>query len=248
MIYVENDFFSNFNGAVKADDDVALQGMLVDQFSNLIARRRGEVIQLFQKLGIKLSENPSNEEIVDRLVRTLPVSKKLQVGLAYLIAKDNDLLSGTERKSNVKGQQTLEEEASERCERLYEKALKKYKTPSNPFPKEASEAFEECKKKYIERKTNKVDWNKAKGTVTGIADTIGILAQTFGGGGGNAFKNNLQNQTNVKAPNYSGQGYGNQSNIPPKKKLTWLWITLGVVAVGGLGYLAYKKGMFEKQG
>jgi len=142
---------------------------------------------------------------------------------------------------------TLEERASNACERLYEKALKKYKTPSNPFPKEASQAFEECKEKYIARKTKKVDWNKAKGTVTSLADTIGVLAQTFGGGRGNQFKTSLQNQSNVKAPNYSGQGYGGQTP-PPKKKLTWLWVTLGVVAVGGLGYLAYKKGMFEKKG
>jgi hypothetical protein len=246
MIYVENDFYSNFNGAVKADDDTVVQSMMVDQISNLIAKRRGEVIQLFQKIGIKLSQNPSNEEISDRLVRSLKSSKKLQVGLAYLIAKDNNILGGTERKSNVDG--ALEQKASDACERTYEKALKKYATTSNPFPDEASRAMEECKKKYIARKTNKVDWNKASGTIFNIADTIGQLADTFGGGGANRFKNNLQNQTNVKNPQWSGQGYGDNPPLPPKKKYTWLWISLGVVAVGGLGYLAYRKGMFEKKG
>jgi len=45
MIYVENDFYSNFQGAVKSNDDQSLRTMFVDQLSNIIAKHRGELLE-----------------------------------------------------------------------------------------------------------------------------------------------------------------------------------------------------------
>jgi hypothetical protein len=205
MIYVENDFYSNFSSAVQANDDATIHDMMIDQFSTLIARRRGEVIELLQKVGIALTKNPTNEEISNLIVSNLRKSKKLQAGLAYLIAKQNNILEVSEKskRSNANGEEGEEE-------------------------------------------GKKVDWNATANTVTAIAGTIGVLADTLRGARAGEFQQNLQNQSNTKAPNYSGQAYGDQEidKTSKKKKKKWLWIGLGVVAVAGVAYYGYKKGWF----
>lgn len=204
MIYVENDFYSNFNNAVKSNDDKTIQGMLIDELSTLIANRRGEVIQLFEKVGIPLSAQPSNEEIVKSIVKNLKGNKKLQAGLAYLIAKEHDILASSEKSSRA----DAENDQSE----------------GDPSQKE-------------------IDWNKSADTVTQIAGTIGVLADSLSGERGDQFQEDLKNKTNTKAPNYSADAYTDKKEVtPPKKKSKkWLWILLGVAVVGGV-YYAYKKG------
>lgn len=93
MIYVENDFYSNFQGAVKSNDDQSLKTIFIDQLSTLIAKHRGEVLELFQKSGVRTSTNPSNEEIVNLIIQNIKINVKLRAGLSFLIAKNNDLLA-----------------------------------------------------------------------------------------------------------------------------------------------------------
>ena len=217
MIYVENDFYSNFNGAVTSNDDATVQNMLVDQISNLIANRRGELIEMFQKVGIPVSANPSNEELSNAIAGSLQTNAKLRVGLAFLIAKDNNILAGTEKKSRSDGDEYRDLTPEEKAK--------------------------------LEKKKNRkdVDWNKTADTVSALAGAIGSFASAFGSGRGNQFQSQLQNQSNVKAPNYSGTTMGDTPPVVTKKKsYTWLWITLGVVVVAGGTYIAYKKGMFKK--
>lgn len=117
MIYVENDFYSNFSNAVKSDDDIAIQNMLVDQISSLIAKRRGELIEMLQtKVGLTLTKNPTNEELSNVVVGNLRKSKKLQRVLAYLIAKQNGILDVSE-KSNRTKKRAQEEEGGEQKEK-----------------------------------------------------------------------------------------------------------------------------------
>lgn len=97
MIYVENDFYSNFQGAVNSDDDIALVDMFIDQLSTLIAKNRGEVLSLYQKSGILTSNNPSNEEIVNALIQNIKTNVKLRAGLSFLIAKNNELLASSKK-------------------------------------------------------------------------------------------------------------------------------------------------------
>lgn len=110
MIYVENDFYSNFQGAVKSSDDQALMVMVIDQLSTLIAKSRGDVLTLFQKAGVRTSVNPSNEEIVNLIIQNIKINVKLRAGLSYLIAKKNDLLATTDKKSRDKKEKESKEE------------------------------------------------------------------------------------------------------------------------------------------
>ena len=92
MIYVENDFYSNFTSVAKSSDDVAMRNILIDQISNVIVNSRDELIDLLKKANIKTSKKPSNKELSDLIVKNLKTNKKLVVGLAFLIAKQNDIL------------------------------------------------------------------------------------------------------------------------------------------------------------
>jgi hypothetical protein len=94
MIYVENDFYSNFNSVAKANDDVSMRSILVDQISSVVANRKDELIDLFGKVNIKIKKNPTNKDLVNAIVTNLKTNKKLVVGLGYLIAKENDILQG----------------------------------------------------------------------------------------------------------------------------------------------------------
>lgn len=94
MIYVENDFYSNFNSVAKANDDVSMRSILVDQISSVVANRKDELIDLFGKVNIKIKKNPTNKDLVNAIVSNLKTNKKLVVGLGYLIAKENDILQG----------------------------------------------------------------------------------------------------------------------------------------------------------
>lgn len=98
MIYIENDFYSNFSSVAKSNDDMAMRGILVDQISNVIANRKDELIDLFNKTGIKVSQKPTNKELSNLIVSNLKTNKKFVVGLAYLIAKDNDILQSEMKK------------------------------------------------------------------------------------------------------------------------------------------------------
>lgn len=98
MIYVENDFYSNFSSVAKSNDDVAMRGVLVDQISSVIANRKDELIDLFGKTGIKVSKKPTNKELSNLVVSNLKGNKKFVIGVAYLIAKENDILQGEMKK------------------------------------------------------------------------------------------------------------------------------------------------------
>ena len=64
MLYIKDDFYSNFTAIAKSNDTMAMKGVMVDQISSLIADRRGDVIDALSKANIKLSEKPSNKELV----------------------------------------------------------------------------------------------------------------------------------------------------------------------------------------
>lgn len=104
MIYVENDFYSNFQGAVNSSDEVTLKDMIIDQLSTLIAKNRGEVLELFQKSGVKTSPNPSNEEIVNLIIQNIKNNIKLRAGLSFLIAKKNELLATSVKTTRSEGE------------------------------------------------------------------------------------------------------------------------------------------------
>lgn len=91
MIYIEQDFYSNFTNAIKSNDDDAIRSMLTDEISRLISQRK-DLTDLLKKISINISENPTNEELSNIIVNNITDDHKLRVGLAYLIAKNNDVL------------------------------------------------------------------------------------------------------------------------------------------------------------
>lgn len=117
MIYVDNDFYSNYISAVKADDDAMIQRMFIDQISTSLAKRRGEIIQVLSKVGISTTKNPSNEELVNLIVSNIRNNKKLQAGLAYVIALQNDILKVSEEKSKNQKKKEEAEEGKEKVQK-----------------------------------------------------------------------------------------------------------------------------------
>ena len=210
MIFVENDFYLNFKNAVKSNDETALRVIFIDQISNLLAKNRGDIISLFQKVGIKTSENPSNEELVNKIVENIKKSAKLRAGLSFLISKQNDLLVSSD-KSERKSESTKKDSESE-------------------------------------SEQSDVDYEKSADTVTFIATSLNAIAETLKNEKLNSFQKSLIEKTNVKAPNYSGKAYETKkpkNKTSKKKSNKWIWIALGVTALGVTIY-AYKKGMFKK--
>lgn len=92
MIYLENDFYSNFNSMQKSNDEISMRGLLFDQISSVIAFNKSGLLDLFGKVGIKTSANPTNKELTILVINNIKSNQKLQIGLAYLIAEQNNLL------------------------------------------------------------------------------------------------------------------------------------------------------------
>jgi len=98
MLYIKDDFYSNFTAIAKSNDTMAMRGVMVDQISSLIADRRGDVIDALNKANVKLSNNPSNQELVKAISDNIKTNKKMLIGLSYLVAKQNDILQAEMKK------------------------------------------------------------------------------------------------------------------------------------------------------
>jgi len=90
MLYLEHDFYSNFNSGVEAGDNNHITDMVVNEFSELVVYQDDELIELLNKIGIKVSEKISDEKLIDIILKNLQKNVKLVKGLAFLIAKNND--------------------------------------------------------------------------------------------------------------------------------------------------------------
>ena len=208
MIYLEQDFYSNFNAIAKASDEVAMKSILIDQISNIIAKRKDELLDLFKKVDIKVSDNPKNKEIVSAIVNNLNTNKKLVIGIAYLIAKDNDILQ-----TEIKKERNTEDVSGSDGD----------------------------------KSKKKIDWNKSADSVSVIANSVSVFADTLTALKKGQFEEDLGKQTDNK--NHDGAGGGDASNPDDKNKGNGkkvLLVLLGLAVVGGIVYYAYKKGAFNK--
>lgn len=220
MIYLENDFYSNFNSMVESNDDVSMKDMFVDQISNLIAYKKDDLVSLFNKIGIKVSKKPTNKELSNLIANNFKSNKKLQIGLAYLIAEDNNILQQEIKKSRPSdeadgfdGEKTTNETPS--------------KKPKKP-----------------------VDWNKSADAVTSIAGAFSVLADTITQSKTGQFANDLNGQANVKSPEELAKEEEDKKIADAKAKKRKRNIVIGVVAVAVVvtAIVGYKKGWFAKLG
>jgi len=220
MIYLENDFYSNFNSMVESNDDLALKGMFIDQISNIIAYKKADLVNLFNKIGIKVSKKPTNKELSNIIATNLKGNKKLQIGLAYLIAEDNNILQQEMKKS-----------------RPNEDGLDNFdgSTPTDNTKKPA-------------KPKKPIDWNKSADAVTSIAGSISVLADTITQSKSGQFEKDLNGQSNVKSPDEIAkeQEVKRLEEAKAKRKRRMIIIGVVVVALGVTAFIGYKKGWFGK--
>lgn len=221
MIYVENDFYSNFNSVAKANDDMAMRSILVDQISNIIANRKDELIDLFNKVGIKVSKKPSNKELSNLVVSNIKTNKKFVIGLSYLIAKDNDILQMEMKKDR----------------------------PSDVYS--GNDGKKSKEKSSTEKEKKPIDWSKSADAVTTIAGSISVFADTLTGVKQGTMTSDINEQANSKQGGDSNAEEEKRKQDEAEKKKKRKKIIIGAVVVlaiaGGIFY-AYKKGyIFNKK-
>ena len=56
MIYLEHDFYSNFNSMAESNDDASMKGMFIDQISNIIAYKKNDLVKVAKKHNISLKK------------------------------------------------------------------------------------------------------------------------------------------------------------------------------------------------
>ncbi len=112
MIFVENDFYLNFKNAVKSNDEQSIKIIFIDQISKLVANNRGDIISLLEKVKIGTSDNPSNEEIVEKIVDKIKSNVKLRAGLAFLICENNEILYSTNKSNRIDSEVDNKENSS----------------------------------------------------------------------------------------------------------------------------------------
>lgn len=230
MIYLENDFFSNFNSISKSNDSVALNNLFIDQISSIIAYKKDDLLNLFKKIDLKITDNPSNKDLSNAITKNIKNNKKLQIGLAYLIAEKNNILQQEMKKSRAN-------HYSESFEGLNKDKDKKNKQPKKP-----------------------VDWNKTADAVSSIGNAVSVFADSVTQAKTGVLATDLENQSNTKNPsnkeNEEEVQLENQSltdiqenkqvnQAKIKKRNRNIMIAL-VLVLGITAYIGYKKGWFSK--
>ena len=219
MIYLENDFYSNFNSMVESNDDLALKGMFIDQISNLIAYKKADLINLFNKIGIKVSKKPTNKELSNIIATNLKGNKKLQIGLAYLIAEDNNILQQELKKS-----------------RPNEDGLDNF---DGTQPKDKTTKT----KKPIDWNKSADAVTSIAGSISVLADTItqsktGKLATDLNG------QANVKSPEQIAKEEEDKK----LADAKAKRKRRTIIIGVVVIALGITAFIGYKKGWFGKLG
>ena len=148
MIYIEQDFYSNFTNAVKSNDDDAIRSMLSDEISRLISQRK-DLTDLLKKINISYSESPTNEEFSNIIINNISNDHKLRVGLAYLIAKYNDIVL------LKKNDREKDDDNNEDSKKVKTDTVTSISTSISTFIKSNKNNLDSFKDEIIEKSNNK---------------------------------------------------------------------------------------------
>lgn len=148
MIYIEQDFYSNFTNAVKSNDDNAIRSMLSDEISRLISQRK-DLTDLLKKINISYSESPTNEELSNTIINNISNDHKLRVGLAYLIAKNNDIVL-PKKDEREKADENIEDGKKVKTD-----TVTSISTSISTFIKSNKNELDSFKQEIIEKSNNK---------------------------------------------------------------------------------------------
>ena len=217
MIYLENDFYSNFNSIAQSNDDVSMKNLLIDQISNLIAFKKDDLVSLFGKIGIKVSNNPTNKELSNTIAKNLKTNKKLQIGIAYLIAENNNVLQ-QEMKKNRPTDYTESFEGD------------KNKEPKQPKTR-----------KPIDWSKTADSVTAIAGSVSVLSDSItqaktGVLANEI------LDQSNIKSPEQIAIDIENKK----IEDLKAKKRKRNILIAVVVIGIGITAYIGYKKGWFSK--
>lgn len=217
MIYLENDFYSNFNSIAQSNDDVSMKNLLIDQISNLIAFKKDDLVSLFGKIGIKVSNNPTNKELSNTIAKNLKTNKKLQIGIAYLIAENNNVLQ-QEMKKNRPTDYTESFEGD------------KNKEPKQPKTR-----------KPIDWSKTADSVTAIAGSVSVLSDSItqaktGVLANEI------LDQSNIKSPEQIAIDIENKK----IEDLKAKKRKRNILIAVVVIGLGITAYIGYKKGWFSK--
>lgn len=89
MLYLKHDFYSNFNSGIESGDNDFITDMIVNELSEIIVYQRKDMLDLLEKVQLKLNDKVSDEKIINIIIDNVSTNQKLVKGLAYLIAQNN---------------------------------------------------------------------------------------------------------------------------------------------------------------
>ena len=92
MILGNQNFYSNFSAGQKSGDTDLTKDILVNEISDFITTDTLTYVDALSKVGIRVSENDTDETIVDKTVDGLKDNDKLPKALAYIIADTHGMV------------------------------------------------------------------------------------------------------------------------------------------------------------
>ena len=90
-VYIKEDFYSRFLKAIKEDDRVKLDDMILDEIAKVSEYRKKDVIDLLKKTDIKVDKDASVGKVINLIVKSVPKKKKFRYGMAIIIADHNKI-------------------------------------------------------------------------------------------------------------------------------------------------------------
>jgi hypothetical protein len=79
--------------SVESGDEEFSTTILVNELSDLITYNYSSLIELFEKVGVKVNTKESDEGLTEKIIKNIPENKKLLHGIAFLIVEANNLLA-----------------------------------------------------------------------------------------------------------------------------------------------------------
>lgn len=92
MIYLNNDFTSNFAAGMSADNNSLTIDLFANEVSDLIVGHTSQFIDALKKAGLDVNEKMSDEEIVDLVIGNLDKNDKILKSISFVIAENNGLI------------------------------------------------------------------------------------------------------------------------------------------------------------
>lgn len=93
MIYLNQDFFSNFSAGSSADGNNLTIDLFANELSDLIVYNTSKLIDTLNKVDVKVNEKMSDEEIVDNVISGISGNEKIVKAIGFAIAENNGLVN-----------------------------------------------------------------------------------------------------------------------------------------------------------